>query len=369
MDQAASQSRRSFLAGAGALVTATLAGCGSSASAQSRAGSNPAESPAGSGATPDGSPAASGGTAAASDPVLAPHRVGYFDVLSDGRWTGPRDAGNTPDLSVVTALTATVAGSAVPMFLRMTAASTAGDQVPAAGSAELAAARSLIGAGVRLGVAIDISPADGDQKSADTVIAHARQVRAASESSGGIFDWIFLDKAYARTPAGGDGVDDLQEVIDAVTGAGWPRIMINATGFNPRDFSQLPQRTWGMARHFALLDGDYQAAVAKAVQTQSGAIESGDVQFVDYVNQNRGGSTAILKLEVPSQSQRFRKLSSTDQMTLLRLWAQSGPADGYRTIYPLFLPGVDPLGSQATMYDSLTAGTLQLQRSLMAQYG
>ena len=164
-------------------------------------------------------------------------------------------------------------------------------------------------------------------------------------------------------------MNDLQQIVDQVAAAGWPRIMINASGFTAKTFQYLPQRTWAMARHFGLMSTDYRSEVQQAVSSGQGALVKGDDQFISWVAGNRAGSTAILKLEVSSQSSRFRLLSVTDQNRLLTLWARNGPTQHYRTIYPLFIPGPAQNGSRNEQYNSLTVGTFWQQRELMQHYG
>jgi hypothetical protein len=328
----------------------TLTGCTASKLTTSAPGGNTLPAPSGSAA--DGTPA----------------RLAYGMMLSSGRWTGPRDRAGNPDLSIIDDILTEKAGYAVPQYMRLTSAAASGSSVPAAGSVELHAVQKLVSGGVQLGVAIDTYP-DGTGRSADSVLTQVQQIRAASERAGRLYSWIFLDKAVHRTPAGGHGLNDLQQVVDGVIAAGWSKVIINATGFTPKNFEDLPLRTWGMAKAFGVMSAkNVQATVGSVTTDPTVALQPGDIQFADYVNRNREGSTAILKLEVSSQSQRFRTLSQAQQTTLLELWAQGGVAHGYRPIYPIFLPGVDPNGNQATMYDSVTAGTFWDQRALMLKY-
>ena len=155
-------------------------------------------------------------------------------MLNKGSWTGPVDAAGRPSFDLIDAVLTRRAGAALPRYLRVTSAAPDGDNVPAAGSDELRALQRLTGAGIRLGVAIGTAPG-GRPVSAGDVIRHATEVRAASEKLGGLYDWIFLDQAVEHTPAGSSGLDDLQQIVDRVAAAGWPRIMINASGFTPKD--------------------------------------------------------------------------------------------------------------------------------------
>jgi hypothetical protein len=304
-----------------------------------------------------------------SYPVAAtPTRLAYGMMLSSGRWTGPRDQAGEPDLSIIDDILTEKAGYATPQYLRFTSAASSGSGVPADGSIELKAAHKLVAGGVQLGIAIDTYP-KGTGRSIDSVLDQVKQIRAASEHAGHVYSWIFLDMAVHRTPAGGYGLNDLQQVVDGVIAAGWPKVIINATGFSPKNYQYLPQRTWGMAKAFGVMTAkNVQTAVGAVTADPALALQPGDIQFADYVNQHRQGSTAILKLEVPSQSQRFRTLSKADQTTLLQLWAQGGAQHDYRPIYPIFLPGVDPNGNQETMYDSVAAGTFWDQRALMLKF-
>jgi len=314
------------------------------------------------------SPLAASSSSASSAVGAMPARLAYGMMLSSGRWTGPRDQGGEPDLSIIDDILTEKAGYAMPQYLRFTSAASSGSGVPADGSIELKAAQKLVAGGVQLGIAIDTYPR-GTGRSIDSVLSQVNEIRTASEHAGHVYSWIFLDMAVHRTPTGGHGLDDLQQVVDGVIAAGWPKVIINATGFTPRNYQYLPQRTWGMAKAFGIMSAKNVQTAAGAVTTDPAvALQPGDIQFADYVNQHRPGSAAILKLEVPSQSQRFRTLSKAEQDALLELWAQGGAQHGYRPIYPIFLPGVDPNGSQATMYDSVTAGTFWDQRALMQAY-
>lgn len=321
---------------------------------------------------PAGAPSASASPVPSSSPSSAvdamPARLAYGMMLSSGRWTGPRDQAGNPDLSIIDDILTEKAGYATPQYLRFTSAASSGSGVPADGSIELRAAQKLVAGGVRLGIAIDTYP-NGTGRSVDSVLSQVEQIRTASDHAGHLYSWIFLDMAVHRTPAGGHGLNDLQQVVDGVTAAGWPKVIINATGFTPKNYQYLPQRTWGMAKAFGIMTAKNVPTAADAVTTDPAlALQPGDIQFADYVNHQRQGCTAILKLEVSSQSQRFRTLSKADQTTLLQLWAQGGAQHGYRPIYPIFLPGVDPNGNQASMYDSVTAGTFWDQRALMQKY-
>lgn len=354
--------RRQFTLSGMAALGLTMAGCKVSDSRTPLPSGKNSLSPSGPAApTPShpASPSPADGT---------PARLAYSMMFSSGRWTGPRDRAGNPDLSIIDDILTAKAGYAIPQYLRMTSAASSGSGVPAAGSTELKAAQKLVAGGIKLGIAINTDP-ERTGRSADAVLAQVKQIRTASERAGHIYSWIFLDMAVHRTPAGGSGVNDLQQVVDGVIAAGWPKVIINATGFTPKNYQALPLRTWGMAKAFgAMSAANFQTTAASVATDPAVALQTGDTQFADYVNQNREGSTAILKLEVPSQSQRFRTFSRTDQTTLLTLWAQGGAQHGYQPIYPIFLPGVNPNGNQATMYDSVTAGTFWDQRALMLKY-
>lgn len=307
-------------------------------------------------------PAARAAAAARPATVAAPSRIAYCMLLNQGQWTGPVTKSGQPALHLIDEILKKSAGYAVPTYMRMTSAPSSGTGVPAKGTVGLQVLQQLAGGGIKLGVAIDTY---GNGRSANSVITQAKKVLAASENVGGVYDWIFLDHASDRTPAGHEGLNDLQDIVDGVAAAGWSRIMINATGFGPSTWSYLPERTWGMAKHYDLFDGNWRAAVQQVVKTKTGEVTSGDKAFIDYVTENRAGSAPILKLEVSSESLRFRQLSVSDQTTLLELWAQQGPQLGFHNIYPIFIPN----GNPADVYDSLTVGTFWEQRSLMQQYG
>ena len=347
MDDAGNLSRRQFTLSGAAAAAVVLTGYGAQRASAA--------------AVPDPvtrSTAATRFTGAAA----APSRIAYCMLLNQGRWTGPVTRSGQPALHLIDEILKKSAGDAIPAYMRMTSAPASGTEVPAKGTVELQVLQRLAGAGIKLGVAVDTY---GNGRSTKSVIHQAKQIFAASGDSGGVYDWIFLDHACDRTPAGHEGLNDLQDIVDGVAAAGWSRIMINATGFGPSDLTYLPERTWGMAKHYDLFDGNWRAAVQKVVQTHTGEVTSGDRGFIDYVNENRPGSAAILKLEVSSESLRFRQLSLSDQTTLLQLWAQQGPRLGFHNIYPLFIPN----GNPADGYDSLTVGTFWEQRSLMQQYG
>jgi hypothetical protein len=350
-------SRREFLIGGTLAAAIGVAGCGSARSSTAR----PPSSPDG---TPPGT--ASPGRDSSAD---RPSRVAYLMLFDKGVWNGPRNADGSPSLSVIDDLVAPRSGQAVPRYVRL---GNSGDEAGAAGSLsaeELSVMTQLKKAGIKLGTAINtLAPAkqktgtSGAQPpAAEDLINLGHQIRQVSAAHGGLYDWIFLDHASELTPAGGRDVNDLQQVVDGLSEAGWSRVMINATTFNENHFADLPQRTWAMARAFGVMSRDYQTEGPKAVASASvsAAVTSGDEAFVNYVHTNRPGSAALLKLEVPGQIQRFRQLSVSDQTTLLRMWAQAGAGKDFRIIYPLY----------TSDYDSAAIGTLAEQRQLMQRYG
>lgn len=310
--------------------------------------------------------------------------VGWCTILNDGNWIGPRNADGSIDRSLIDDIIEKAKGYARPKYLRVTEASyVVGTEVPAEGTEEYAILRELVDAGIKVGVAINIlrkpEPQQGCDVGWDDPVVAGRCVRTAEDSiaqakaikaaAGDIYDWIFLDFAWGRTPAGVYGLNDLQQVVDGIHDAGWSRIMINATGFATDQLTYLPQRVWGIAKHFQLLLGDdWQENVEKVVTGQAPALESEDLEYIDFINRYRPESYSVLKFEIPTQIQEFRQLSSADQNTLLKLWAAAQEEYDYTMIYPLFVHGDMPLGNQARQYDSRVAGTFWPQRELMYRY-
>ncbi|MGW7529996.1 hypothetical protein [Streptomyces sp. NPDC054783] len=310
--------------------------------------------------------------------------VAYCMVLREGQWIGPRNQDGSLDRTIVDEILEKRSGSAQPLFLRVTEAGSAiGKDVPHASSNEYRVMRELIAVGVKLGVAVNVlhgahpshgcvvgtddrHKRDGCLRTVDDILAQAKKIK---ENGGDFYDWIFLDFAWARTPAGSYGLNDLQRVVDGLLDLGWARIMINATGFGTKRFADIPKRTWGIARHFELLaDSKWQENVGKAVKGHGDALLPADLQFVDFVRSQRPESCAVLKLEIHNEVDEFLQLSSTDQNRLLQLWAAGGASRGYRMIYPLFV-GVDhPANVQKGQYDSRVAGTFWPQRELMYRY-
>lgn len=326
-------------------------------------------------------------TPASAEPGIpmqpAMHNVAYCTILNDGKWIGPRNADGTADLTVVDDIIQRSRGADLPSYVRVTEASyVLGTETPAADSDGDRAIRKLVEAGIGVGVAINVlrksKPASGcpvgwddpviPERCVRTVEDNIAQAKMIREAAGALYDWIFLDFAWGRTPVGVYGLDDLQQVIDGIAAAGWDRIMINATGFPPDGFDQIPQRLWGSARHFGLLnEDDWQGAVADAIAGRRRAITDEDEAFADFITHFRPDSHAVLKLEIPTQIQKLRQLSTDDQNRLLTLWARAQQPDQLKMIYPLFTHGDHPLGNQARQYDSRVSGTFWTQRQLMLQ--
>lgn len=310
--------------------------------------------------------------------------IGWCTILNDGKWIGPRNADGSIDRSLIDDIVQKAKGYARPKFLRVTEASyVVGTEIPAVGTEEYDILRELVDAGVKVGVAINVlrkpEPQQGCDPGWDDPVVAGRCVRTAEDSigqahtikaaAGDIYDWIFLDFAWGRTPAGVYGLNDLQQIVDGIHDAGWPRIMINATGFDTDQLTYLPRRVWGIAKHFQLLYGDdWQTNVAQVIDGNASAIETEDLEFTDFIAKYRPESYPILKFEIPTQIQEFKQLSAADQNTLLALWAQAQQTDRYTMIYPLFVHGDMPLGNQARQYDSRSVGTFWPQRRLMYRY-
>jgi hypothetical protein len=365
--------RRQFLtgglAGAGVLL---LAGCSTTSTTQ------PINS---SSVTPP--PAPPGGETA-----IAAETFAYLQCLTNGKWSGPASGGNI-DQRFISDLTSRVAGEASPQYVKFTTnCNKPGHEVPAEGSPELAAARALASAGIKLGVAINslegISGAveclpsatpgkgknvDGNDQSrclrtVDDVIHQAASIKTASDNAGGLYDWMFLDFAWGRTPAGKDGLNDLQEIIDGITRAGWAHIMINATGFSTKDLQFLPERTWGMARHFTLFE---RRNLDSAIAQSSTGLEEADEDFIRYVQTQRNGAKIVLKLEHPHDVGLFGKLPTNIQDALLTKWATNSKTGGWQQLYPIYTTKTGSKSGPVPAYDAASVGTLTVQRRLLAQ--
>jgi hypothetical protein len=310
-------------------------------------------------------------------------------VLYNGRWIGPKTSSGAIDDSIINEIVAIRAGTVRPKYLRLTNVDAGAKAVPAADSQEMALVKKLLDADIRLGVAIgalhggtddtDCVPTTGSGKGkkADKcvltpadVIAKAAELKKDSDAAGGIFDWIFLDFAWTRTPASHYGLDDLQEIVDGMAKAGWDRIMINGTGFGEPNFQYIPERTWAVARHFHLFESSsWKDTVSQVAAGHTDPLQSSDKDFASYVTAHRAGTIPVMKLEVPTQAQQFRTVSQASQLSLLTDWARECEPIKARMIYPLYIDGTKPISNQANQYDSLKVGTFWQQRELMYQYG
>lgn len=322
--------------------------------------------------------------------------MAYTVFLSKkGEWIGPRKADGSIDLSIIDDIIEQRRGFARPKFLRMTTASNdcpdprrepCWTGVPAEGTKEYEALRDLKDAGMKIGVAINVyrkpEPPEGCDEGWDDptkrnrcirpvseVVAHAKEI---NDTDGNLYDYIFLDFAPRRTPAGGAGVDDLQEVVDRVRDeAGWARRMTNATGFSSENRQNTAHGMWGDAKRFEIFRGaDWKEKVDRVLSGEWEAIRPEDMRFINFIEDHRPDSYAILKLEVPGQVRRFGQLASHEQEKLLRLWARGQAEYGYKMMYPLFIHGNAAHGDPEREYDSRDEanGTFWMQRVLMERY-
>ncbi len=212
--------------------------------------------------------------------------------------------------------------------------------------------QQLINAGIQLGVRITpfgVSNEGGGPSSTPRTIDDIK-AQAQTLLQSGFYQWVFIDHALYRS--------DIQDVVNTLAAVGWNQIMTNESAFYvPKRAASPPSGVWAHAKQFDVLSKNPAGTTP---------ITSNDTNYINYIQTNFPGSHIMLKLEVAPETEKFKAMPLDNQKQLLTEWAQGQATYGYRMIYPMF---TGTGGAGRGTYDSIVAGTYDLQVSLMKQYG
>ena len=115
---------------------------------------------------------------------------------------------------------------------------------------------------------------------------------------------------------------------------------------------------------------NWQSEAHAAANGNAPEIRTEDWDFIHAVHQQDPGGHPVLRFEVPAQSDKFARLSTSDQCSLFRRWAKqqkqsASASDHFSIIYAFY---VHALSDKPETYDSVCRGTFLRQRELIHVY-
>jgi hypothetical protein len=157
----------------------------------------------------------------------------------------------------------------------------------------------------------------------------------------------------------------IQEIVDGLRAQGWKDISENDTGWQ-KALSPLGDGVTWHQKAFGVLAGS-KGGYPPGSLVGKPAFTPNDIDFINYVHSHDPNSTVVLRLELDNEAQTFGALALQDQDYLLSAWASNQTRYGYVFNYPLFTAYTIPNGGMP-YYDSVKAGTYNLQVQLITQY-